>query len=82
MSVQRKRDIARLFMSSAISQLEEKVVLGIQWFEKEVREGREKGVLTSLVCSGGVASNMYLRERYVCLSRAVSRKSSPIPARK
>lgn len=53
----RKHAIAATFQSVAVGQLEEKVTLALRKLE-----GVE---LTSLVVSGGVASNLYLRERQV-----------------
>lgn len=50
--------IARGFQEAAFGQLEEKVKLALRWCDK-------RGVkVNGLVASGGVASNMYLRERY------------------
>lgn len=50
--------IARGFQEAAVAQLEEKVKLALRWCDK-------RGVkVNALVASGGVASNMYLRERY------------------
>lgn len=49
--------IAAAFQSVAVGQLEEKVALALRKLE-----GVE---LSSLVVSGGVASNLYLRERQV-----------------
>lgn len=49
--------IARGFQEAAVAQLEEKVKLALRWCDK-------RGVkVNALVASGGVASNMYLRER-------------------
>ncbi|KAG8956288.1 hypothetical protein FRC04_004368 [Tulasnella sp. 424] len=49
--------IARGFQEAAVAQLEEKVKLALRWCDK-------RGVkVNGLVASGGVASNMYLRER-------------------
>ena len=50
-----KRVMAAAFQNSAISQLEEKITLALQQ-SKEVP-------LSSLVVSGGVAANAYLRRR-------------------
>jgi tRNA A37 threonylcarbamoyltransferase TsaD len=63
MSTDRKTEIAKVFLSSAISQVEEKIMLGIQFYDQECREGRGTGPLGGLVCSGGVASNSFLRKR-------------------
>nr|VWP00180.1 AB hydrolase-1 domain-containing protein [Ganoderma boninense] len=52
-----KLALARSFQRAAVGQLEEKVVLGI-------RKCAQEGIaVRSLVVSGGVASNQYLRER-------------------
>ena len=54
-----KLGIARSFQEAAVRQLEDKLVLGMRQCERE-------GVkIRSLVVSGGVASNSYLRERCV-----------------
>ena len=51
--------LARSFQKAAVGQLEEKVVLAM-------RKCAQEGIaVQSLVVSGGVASNAYLRERYV-----------------
>lgn len=55
MSEPRKRQVARAFSLAAFKQIEDKVVLALEQGE-EVR---------GLVVSGGVASNMVLRERCV-----------------
>ncbi len=54
-----KLALARSFQKAAVGQLEEKLALGIR---KCAREGI---AVRSVVVSGGVASNQYLRERYV-----------------
>ena len=59
-----KLALARSFQSAAVGQLEEKVVLGM-------RKCAQEGIaVRSLVVSGGVASNQYLRERYVVAQTA------------
>ena len=59
-----KLALARSFQRAAVGQLEEKVVLGMR---KCAQEGIE---VRSLVVSGGVASNKYLRERCVVAQTA------------
>lgn len=54
-----RRSLARAFQSAAIGQLEEKVVLALEWCNNNQIS------INDLVVSGGVASNMYLRSRYV-----------------
>ena len=56
-----KLGIARSFQEAAVGQLEEKLVLGMR------QCGREGIRVRCLVVSGGVASNQYLRERWVML---------------
>lgn len=56
---ERKAAIARSFQAAAAGQIEEKLKLALRWCE---REGIK---VTTVVASGGVASNMYLRERLV-----------------
>ena len=56
-----KLGIARSFQEAAVGQLEEKLVLGMR---QCAREGIR---VRCLVVSGGVASNQYLRERWVML---------------
>jgi len=52
-----RRAVASAFQSAAVGQLEEKVLLALDWC-------RAQGVgVRHLVVSGGVASNSYLRER-------------------
>ncbi len=54
-----KLGVARSFQKAAVGQLEDKLVLGM-------RECAQKGIsVRHLVVSGGVASNSFLRERYV-----------------
>ncbi|KAM5530090.1 hypothetical protein V8D89_016242 [Ganoderma adspersum] len=59
-----KLALARSFQKAAVGQLEEKVVLGM-------RKCAQEGIaVRSLVVSGGVASNAYLRERLrACLDQ-------------
>ncbi|KAF8705989.1 putativetRNA N6-adenosine threonylcarbamoyltransferase, mitochondrial, partial [Rhizoctonia solani] len=57
MSLDERRDIAASFQKAAIGQLEEKLKLGLK---QCVRLGVNPG---SIVVSGGVASNSYLRSR-------------------
>lgn len=65
MSDERKRLLSAEFIKSAVAQIEEKVELGIKGFEDgEVGKAVEEK-LGGLVVSGGVASNMFLRSRYV-----------------
>ena len=54
-----KRAVADAFQTAAIIQLEEKVALALKWCQAQ-----GYGV-KHLVVSGGVASNSYLRNRYV-----------------
>ncbi|KDQ10113.1 hypothetical protein BOTBODRAFT_116291 [Botryobasidium botryosum FD-172 SS1] len=49
--------VARAFQRAAVGQLEEKVKLGLEWCE------RRDVKVSSVVVSGGVASNLFLRER-------------------
>ncbi|KAH8107829.1 glycoprotease family-domain-containing protein [Cristinia sonorae] len=64
--------LARAFQRAAVGQLEEKVLMGLE-------RCQEMGVSVGhLVVSGGVASNMFLRERLrICLD-LFSKKHSPI----
>lgn len=55
-----KRIVARALMVSVVRQLEEKISLGLTWCSKRNLDIRH------LVVSGGVASNLYLRDRSVC----------------
>ena len=53
-------------MGCAFEQVAEKVRLGLVWWEREGEDGKGKGeVLGSLVVSGGVASNQFLRTKSV-----------------
>ena len=58
-----KRAVANAFQTAAIDQLEEKVALALRWCRDRGHRVRH------LVVSGGVASNSYLRNRCVQLSR-------------
>ncbi|TFL01545.1 glycoprotease [Pterulicium gracile] len=75
-----RRSLARAFQSAAIGQLEEKVVLALEWCNNNQIS------INDLVVSGGVASNMYLRSRLQqCLQRHSAsenpiRLSCPPPA--
>jgi N6-L-threonylcarbamoyladenine synthase len=52
-----KLALARAFQTAAVSQLEEKLLLGLRWC-------RQNGItIKDIVVSGGVASNKFLRER-------------------
>ena len=54
-----KRALARAFQTAAVGQLEEKLSLALKWCEmKDI-------VVQDIVVSGGVASNKFLRERYI-----------------
>ncbi|GAA5867927.1 hypothetical protein JCM1840_003490 [Sporobolomyces johnsonii] len=63
MSDARKRQVASAFMRAAVRQVEEKVEVGLRTVETEfgTEQGGER--VRGLVVSGGVASNMFLRER-------------------
>lgn len=50
-----KHAIAAAFQDAAVSQLEEKIILAMKKLDPSQ--------LSSLVVSGGVASNLFLRER-------------------
>ena len=58
-----KQAIARTFQTAAFAQLEEKLGLGLRWC-------RSNGInVQQVVISGGVASNLYLRQRLqACLA--------------
>lgn len=62
MAEARKRQVARAFSLAAFKQIEDKVVFAL---EKLREDGQEP--VRGLVVSGGVASNLVLRERYVPL---------------
>jgi N6-L-threonylcarbamoyladenine synthase len=52
-----KRSIARAFQEAAVIQLLDKLSLGLEWCQtRDIRIG-------TVVVSGGVASNLYLRDR-------------------
>lgn len=56
-----KRALARAFQTAAVGQLEEKLLLALNWCEMN-------GIIVQeIVVSGGVASNKFLRERYIML---------------
>ena len=56
-----KRALARAFQAAAVGQLEEKLLLALKWCEmKDI-------IVQEIVVSGGVASNKFLRERYIML---------------
>lgn len=56
-----KRALARAFQTAAVGQLEEKLLLALKWCEMN-------GIIVQeIVVSGGVASNKFLRERYIML---------------
>jgi len=58
-----KRALARAFQTAAVGQLEEKLLLALKWCEmKDI-------VVQEIVVSGGVASNNFLRERYILYFR-------------
>ncbi|KAF8734993.1 hypothetical protein AX14_002954 [Amanita brunnescens Koide BX004] len=52
-----KRSLARAFQEAAVTQLSDKLSLGLEWCQtRDIRIG-------TVVVSGGVASNLYLRDR-------------------
>lgn len=58
LDVATRRAVASAFQSAAFDQVEEKLVLAFKWC-------RDQGLhLNHLVVSGGVASNLNLRDRY------------------
>ncbi len=57
MDIKLKRAIAREFQTAAVSHLEEKIILGLQWCRSQNIS------IHDIVISGGVASNAYLRDR-------------------
>ena len=57
----RKVIIAWAFQQAAVGQLEQKLKLGLKWCERHGVDVRH------VVVSGGVASNLYLRERHVSI---------------
>jgi N6-L-threonylcarbamoyladenine synthase len=63
LDIESRRALANAFQKAAVDQVEEKVAHGLRWC-------RERGFgVQHLVVSGGVASNLYLRTRYVTLLR-------------
>jgi N6-L-threonylcarbamoyladenine synthase len=54
-----KKSIARAFQTAAVGHLEDKLVLALEWCKHQNID------IQSIVVSGGVASNMFLRQRYV-----------------
>lgn len=85
-----RRALARRFQSAAVKQLEDKLELGLSMLKEEEKarlkqlgEGSKvvRAPVNALVVSGGVASNLYLRQRHViiccicflCLLAPVSR---------
>lgn len=54
-----KKSIARAFQTAAVGHLEDKLVLALEWCKNQNID------IQSIVVSGGVASNMFLRQRYV-----------------
>lgn len=67
-----RRSLARAFQSAAVGQLEEKVVLALEWCNNNQIS------INDLVVSGGVASNMYLRSRLQTCLRHHSATQNPI----
>lgn len=67
MTQERKKEVAGAFMITAFEQVGEKVGLAVRRFEAEEGRKEEGGrqKLGGLVVSGGVASNLYLRKRWV-----------------
>ena len=59
MDLPTKLGLARAFQTAAVAQLEEKLVLGLKWCERQDIQIRH------VVVSGGVASNTFLRGRFV-----------------
>ncbi len=71
----RKLAVARAFQRAAAAHLEEKIALALRWCR------REGFVIHHLVMSGGVASNMYLRSRFVripCTSLSLTCLTHPV----
>ncbi|PFH51999.1 hypothetical protein AMATHDRAFT_141146 [Amanita thiersii Skay4041] len=62
LNVETRRIIARAFQEAAVSQLIDKLLLGLKWCQNN------NITITTIVVSGGVASNLYLRERCVLAS--------------
>ncbi|KAF8972941.1 Gcp-like domain-containing protein [Flammula alnicola] len=57
LDVPMKKSIARAFQTGAVAHLEDKLILGLDWCKKE------NILVQSIVVSGGVASNTFLRQR-------------------
>ncbi|KAF8626848.1 hypothetical protein AX15_004674 [Amanita polypyramis BW_CC] len=57
-----KRSLARAFQEAAVTQLLDKLLLGLEWCEKQGIQ------INAVVVSGGVASNHYLRDRFSSFS--------------
>lgn len=57
MDTERKRTVAREFQTAAVSHLEEKLLLGLDWCQNRDIQ------ICDVVVSGGVASNSFLRSR-------------------
>ncbi|KAJ1304333.1 hypothetical protein OPQ81_005491 [Rhizoctonia solani] len=71
MSLDERRNIAASFQKAAIGQLEEKLKLGLKkCLQLDVNPG-------SIVVSGGVASNSYLRARLQIIAEGVKTESKP-----
>ncbi|KAJ7594741.1 Gcp-like domain-containing protein [Mycena floridula] len=63
LTVENKRAIARNFQTAAIAHLEEKLRLAFKWCERQEMD------ISHLVVSGGVASNLFLRQRLaICVA--------------
>lgn len=56
-----KLGLARAFQAAAVAQLEEKLALGLNWCQ------HQNVPIRHVVISGGVASNAFLRERFVII---------------
>jgi N6-L-threonylcarbamoyladenine synthase len=56
-----KLGLARAFQAAAVAQLEEKLALGLNWCQ------HQNVPIRHVVVSGGVASNAFLRERFVII---------------
>ncbi|KAK4058910.1 Mitochondrial tRNAs modification protein [Microbotryomycetes sp. JL221] len=62
MSEERRKELAKAFMTAAFKQIGKKVELGVRHFEREQQKsGEVPASLGALVVSGGVASNLFLR---------------------
>jgi len=74
MNAPTKQALARAFQQAAVAHLEEKLVLALGWCKDN------NIAIQNIVVSGGVASNLYLRERLVrCLDRQNSSISMNFP---